>query len=430
MNKLLKRNFSNLNIIDALLFIVWPNKYIIKKSNPINRFSKAHKMAGFIEGFSLDFDNKNPICNDLNNTVLCTHFWWHIGGAENILLDFLKELKLQDFKIIDTAAHGYGDAGILFKRFGKTADSQYILDEIAHGPFPRLVALWEIIKQEKPKIILNMSNPYLYILSPLIKKKFPNTIIYDLLHCEDYDDNGWFEAAYQYQNNIDRRIVTSHFWKDVLIQKYNEKPEKIDVVYNMINYDGFSNMKYTRNELLTKNKIDTKKKIIGFIGRFEWQKRPDIFVKLADSMKTNDDFHFVMVGEGNMYSGLETKIKSLTNLTYLGATKNPETVYPMFDIAIFPSKYEGYPLVGIECAHIGLPIIASNIVGFREQINNGKFGLLYDINGDDEDVESIKNLLLTSYDELIKLGKNGTSFINEYHNEKIIKENIKNVFVN
>ena len=131
-----------------------------------------------------------------------------------------------------------------------------------------------------------------------------------------------------------------------------------------------------------------------------------------------------------MYSGLETKIKSLTNLTYLGATKNPETVYPMFDIAIFPSKYEGYPLVGIECAHIGLPIIASNIVGFREQINNGKFGLLYDINGDDEDVESIKNLLLTSYDELIKLGKNGTSFINEYHNEKIIKENIKNVFVN
>jgi glycosyltransferase involved in cell wall biosynthesis len=428
MNKLLKRNFSNLNIIDALLFIVWPNKYIIKKSNPINRFSKAHKMAGFIEGFSLDFDNNNPICNELNNTVLCTHFWWHIGGAENILLDFLKELKGQNFKIIDIAAYGSGSAGALLKRFSKTADSQFVLDEIAHGPFPRLVALWEIIKQEKPKIILNMSNPYLYILSPLIKKKFPNTIIYDLLHCEDYDDNGWFEAAYQYQNNIDKRIVTSHFWKDVLIQKYNEKAEKIDVVYNMINYDGFSKMEFTRNELLIKNKIDPNKKIIGFLGRFEWQKRPDIFVRLTELMKSYNDYHFVMIGEGTMYAGLEAKMKSLSNLTYLGATKNPETVYPMFDIAIFPSKYEGYPLVGIECAYIGLPIIASNIVGFSEQIINGKFGLLYDIKGDDEDAEAIKELLINKFDEIIKLGKNGTHFINEFHNEKIIKESINKVF--
>ena len=428
MNKLIRRNFSSLNIIDAILFVVWPNKYIIRRSNPKNRFTKAHKMAGFIEGFPLDFDRNGPIYDELNNSVLCTHFWWHIGGAENILLDFLNELKKKNFKIIDIAAYGFGDAGTLMKRFSKTADSQFVLDEIAHGPFPRLVALWEIIKQEKPKIILNMSNPYLYILSPLIKKKFPKTIIYDLLHCEDYDDNGWFEAAYQYQNNIDKRIVTSHFWKDVLIKKYKEKADKIEVVYNMIDYVGLSKMKYTRNELLVKNKINPKNKIIGFLGRFEWQKRPDIFVKVADLMKSNTDYHFVMVGEGSMYSGLETKMKSLTNLTYLGATKNPETVYPMFDIAVFPSKYEGYPLVGIECAHIGLPIIASNIVGFSEQLNNGKFGLLYDIKGDHEDAETIKDILLFRFEELINLGNNGANFINDFHNEKVIKESISKVF--
>jgi glycosyltransferase involved in cell wall biosynthesis len=428
LNKLLKRNFSNINIFEAILFIVWPNKYIVKKSNPVNRFTKAHKMAGFIEGFSLDFDKNIPVSLEVNNSVLCTHFWWHIGGAENILLDFLKELKQKKFKILDIATSGSGNAGSLLKRFSKTADSQYVLDELAHGPYPRLLALWEIIKQEKPKIILNMSNPYLYILSPLIKKKLPNTIIYDLLHCEDYDDNGWFEAAYQYQNNIDKRIVTSHFWKDVLIKKYKEDSDKIEVIYNMIDYEGLSNMKFTRNELLVKNKIDPNKKIIGFLGRFEWQKRPDIFVKLVELMKSNIDFHFIMVGEGTLFEGLESKMKSLTNLTYLGATKNPETIYPMFDIAIFPSKYEGYPLVGIECAHIKLPIIASNIVGFSEQINNGKFGLLYDIKGDDEDAEAIKYLLINKYEEIIKLGKNGTNFINEFHNETIIKESINKVF--
>jgi glycosyltransferase involved in cell wall biosynthesis len=100
----------------------------------------------------------------------------------------------------------------------------------------------------------------------------------------------------------------------------------------------------------------------------------------------------------------------------------------MFDVAVFPSKYEGYPLVGIECAYLSLPIIAANIVGFREQIENGNIGLLYDIKGDDEDADSIKNILLHEYENLISLGKNGPAFVNKFHNREVIKAHIQKVF--
>jgi glycosyltransferase involved in cell wall biosynthesis len=385
-------------------------------------------MAGFIEGFKLDFDKNFPVCTTPSNQVLVTHFWWHVGGAENILLSYIKELKLKNRDVIDVVINGKGAAGVIKNEFGKYAKSQYALEDVAQGPYPMLLALWQIIKTEKPSIILNMSNPLLYILTPLIKEKFPNTIVYDLLHCEDYDDNGWFEAAYQFQPYIDRRIVTSDFWKEVLIKKYSERAEKIDVIHNMIDYDRFSKKTFTRNQLLEKYGVDTNKKIIGFLGRLQWQKRPDIFVRVAEIMQGNSDYHFVMAGDGDMYAGLADRIKRLSNLTYIGATKNPEQVFPMFDVAVFPSKYEGYPLVGIECAFIGLPFIAANIVGFREQVQNGKVGMLYDIKGDEEDAESIKQILLNQYNNLIALGKNGPDFVNSYHNKALIKADIQKVF--
>jgi hypothetical protein len=75
-----------------------------------------------------------------------------------------------------------------------------------------------------------------------------------------------------------------------------------------------------------------------------------------------------------------------------------------------------------------LPFIASNIVGFREQIENGKVGMLYNIMDDETDAASIKLILLNQYNELIELGKNGSTFINKHHNRELIKADIKNVF--
>jgi glycosyltransferase involved in cell wall biosynthesis len=425
---IIKRSFANISLRDIFLYLLWPSKFIDHKLNPIVKFTKAHKMAGFIKGFKLDFDKQYPVCVQPSSHVLVTHFWWHVGGAENILLDYIKELRYCNRDVTDVVINCNDRAGVLKKRFAEFSNKQFSLDDFAHGPFPRLLALWEIIKNEKPGIILNMSNPLLYILSPLIKEKFPNTIIYDLLHCEDYDDNGWFEAAYQYQKYIDKRIVTSDFWKEVLVKKYNETASKIEVIHNMIDYDRFSNATSTRKQLLDQFGIDSGKKIIGSLGRFQLQKRPDIFLRVAELMQNNNNYHFVMAGDGDMYEELKDRINRLSNLTYIGATKNPENVYPMFDVAVFPSKYEGYPLVGIECAYLGLPIIAANIVGFREQIENGNIGLLYDIKGDEEDAGSIKQILLHEYDNLITLGKNGPAFVNKFHNKEVIKADIQKVF--
>jgi glycosyltransferase involved in cell wall biosynthesis len=425
---ILRREPANVGVKDVLLYLFAPSKFAQLKTQSEYKFTKTHKMAGFIQGFKLPTEDNLKLTLDNQQTVLCTHYWWHVGGAENVLYDYLEVLKSLDYKIVDVVVKGANEAKTLKGKFKEVSDEQYTLEEVAQGPFPQLLALWYIIKTERPKIILNMSNPFLYLLSPLIQDKFPNTKIYDLLHCEDFDDNGWFEAAYHFQNNINCRIVISEFWKEVLIQKYKEFPFKIKVIYNKINYKAFDNSKVTRNDLLSKLKINTDKKIIGFIGRFQEQKRPDIFLKVVEKMQLNTDYHFVMAGDGEYLADMMPIMSRLNNLTYIGPTKNPENVLPMFDVAVFPSKYEGYPLVGIEAAYVGLPIIASNIVGFREQIANGKFGILYDVKNDEDDSDAIKYILLNNYDELLQLGKNGSAFVNQFHNPQQITSDLINVF--
>ncbi len=426
IKKISNRNPSNLRISDILLFIFAPSIFTKRKIN--SNFTKAHKMAGFTNGFQLDIDKNLSPSFETKNTAMCAHFWWHIGGAENILLDYIKSLSPSCDKIVDVVNLSAEKSGTLRKKFANVSTEQFALDEIADGAYPRLLALWELIKLEQPKIILNMSNPFLYLLSPLIKEKFPNTIIYDLLHCEDFEDNGWFEAAYNFQNYIDIRIVISPYWKKILIEKYKEKENKIKVIYNMVNFSAFKNSHVNKEESLNKLNIKKGKKIIGFLGRFQQQKRPDLFVALAEKMQNNSDFHFIMAGDGEDYELLSSKIKNLDNLTYLGATNSPEKIIPLFDVGIFPSLYEGYAIITMEAAISAVPVIVPNITGFKEQIENGNFGLMYDVKGDAEDLDAIEKILLENYEALTNLGLNGPKFIQKYHNEIEIKESLFQLF--
>ncbi len=426
----LKRNPANLKFSDLFLYVFFPKRFIKVKSNSSR--TKALKMAGFITGFPLNdlYKSNYQESKKINNTIFFTHFWWHVGGAENILFDYMNVVQKSGSKIVDIVNTSFEESGTLRTRFSKIADEQFALDEIAEGPYPRLLALLELIKLERPRIIMNMSNPFIYALSPVLKRMFPEMQIYDLLHCEEYNENGWFETAYHYQQWIDKRIVISEFWKKVLIEKYKEKPEKINVVYNMIDYASFKNSRKDRNEGLKNFNINPNKKIIGFLGRFHEQKRPDLFIELADKMQYFPDYHFVMAGDGEMLPELMDKMKSIQNLTYLGPTKQPENILPLFDIAVFPSRFEGYALVSMECACLSIPVVVPNINGFNEQIKNGRFGLVYEIKSDNEDVETIIHLITNKYDEIIELGKNGPEFIEKYHNESKIKACISELFKN
>jgi glycosyltransferase involved in cell wall biosynthesis len=104
--------------------------------------------------------------------------------------------------------------------------------------------------------------------------------------------------------------------------------------------------------------------IVGFVGRLDGQKAPDdlleIYARVAAEVP---DAHFVVVGDGPLRAELETRwTKTESELAgrvqFLGEQPGTWAMSAM-DLMVLPSRYEGFPYVLIEAAHLGLPIVTT-----------------------------------------------------------------------
>ena len=76
-----------------------------------------------------------------------------------------------------------------------------------------------------------------------------------------------------------------------------------------------------------------------------------------------------------------------------GALKNPYPRMASADIFALLSRYEGLPNTIYESLILGVPVLATNVGGINEQIDDGKNGWLVD-NNEDSIAEKIRYLLM------------------------------------
>ena len=64
------------------------------------------------------------------------------------------------------------------------------------------------------------------------------------------------------------------------------------------------------------------------------------------------------------------------NIFFCGLTNDVYSVMESSDIFVLPSLFEGMPMTLIEAMGTGMPILASNVGGIPDMIENEKSGLL------------------------------------------------------
>jgi len=106
--------------------------------------------------------------------------------------------------------------------------------------------------------------------------------------------------------------------------------------------------------------------IIGHVGRINPTKRQDFIIDIMDyivNKKKIYDYHFVSVGNGSLIDKLITKVERLNlnnHVTFLGYRDDISNIMQMFDMIIFPSLYEGFPVTLIESQCSGLNALISS----------------------------------------------------------------------
>jgi len=87
----------------------------------------------------------------------------------------------------------------------------------------------------------------------------------------------------------------------------------------------------------------------------------------------------MIVGGGPLESRLASEVGRLRigeSVALLGERKDAHEVLAIADVFVLPSLWEGLPYVLIEAATLGKPIVATDIDGVREVVQNGETGIL------------------------------------------------------
>jgi len=115
-------------------------------------------------------------------------------------------------------------------------------------------------------------------------------------------------------------------------------------------------------------------------GRLDDQKGHDLlFEALSRVLNKGLDFTLVVAGEGSRRSWLEHKALSLglsPRVQFVGQVDDVGALLTAADAVLLPSRWEGLPLVLLEAMVRGRPIVASNVGGVAEALEDGVTGAL------------------------------------------------------
>lgn len=91
----------------------------------------------------------------------------------------------------------------------------------------------------------------------------------------------------------------------------------------------------------------------------------------------------VIAGSGHPepYRQLAASLGVAGSVHWLGVVRDIERVYELADAFVMPSSYETFSLVTFEAAASGLPIVAADVNGVRELIEDGESGFLVEPDG-------------------------------------------------
>ena len=149
-----------------------------------------------------------------------------------------------------------------------------------------------------------------------------------------------------------------------------------------------------RGELMKTWSKDVSENIwIGAIAELTKNKGIDVALKAIANIK---NVFFYIIGEGEENNALMKKARELgmsNRVAFTGFIPDARRLLPAFDIYVMPSRKEGLPYVLLEAGTAGLAVVASNVGGIPDIIDNGTSGVLVKKNNPKELEDALQSLV-------------------------------------
>ena len=228
------------------------------------------------------------------------------------------------------------------------------------------------------------------------------------VHATDFDRSGGNVNPDVYRiekNGMDaasKIITVSNLTRDIVINKYNINPDKVETVYNAV-----EPVKIAENMIIKKGFDE---KVVTFLGRITMQKGPEYFIEAAYKvLQVMDNVRFVMAGSGDMMEKMMRRaaaLKITDRFHFTGFLKGTDvfTMLDMSDVYIMPSVSEPFGISPLEAMQSNVPVIISKQSGVAEILTHAVKTDFWDIDAMADAIYGILNYPALS-NMFIKNGK-------------------------
>lgn len=177
---------------------------------------------------------------------------------------------------------------------------------------------------------------------------------------------------------------------------------------------GVDTNKFSKTDIATKNDlrdnygIARDSRVFVYAAEFSVRKNQAFLIDVFSRLRL-ENVVLALVGDGDQWDyckQIAHKLGVEKSVIFPGYSKKIEDWYRLSDCAVSSSKSEGLPFNIIEAMACGLPIIASDIKGHKELVDNELNGYLFSL----DDVEgsiAIFSKVLCETDAFSSLGKAG-----------------------
>ncbi|MCX6561015.1 MAG: glycosyltransferase [Candidatus Aminicenantes bacterium] len=154
----------------------------------------------------------------------------------------------------------------------------------------------------------------------------------------------------------------------------------LKLVRNGIDLAGTASESFAERVEFARLHLNISGPMIGTVARLHRQKGLIHLLRAVPAIfEAHPAVRVLVAGGGELEPKLRVEVKRLRldrRFAMLGARPDALELMSLFDIFVLPSLWEGLPLVLIEAASLGKPIVVTDIGGTREIITDGETGLL------------------------------------------------------
>lgn len=185
-------------------------------------------------------------------------------------------------------------------------------------------------------------------------------------------------------NDPRRFVCVSEGVADEIREHFPAQAERAISIPNGVDTEAFApgSRREEATALRRALKLDDDRLVAIFVGS-EWQRKG--LEPAIRALAQAPAWDLVVVGNGDRerYERLAAELGVADAVHWIGVSRDVAPLYQLADVLVFPTSYEAFPLVALEAAASGLPILATPVNGIRELVSDGDNGFLIDAEPDD-----------------------------------------------